>query len=164
MAATHLQKITARAKQIRKAHPKMIWTDAIKKASKELAGKKVGAVKKKAAPKKAAMKKPHTKWGKVASHKRRVAGSEKHTDTKSHNVNIRVVSGSKSVSINQKRNEIEKDLMHYKQGIEKVKRDLQFMSAPEKKRAREAIKSFNEIVKNLKTQLKIHNTLIAKSV
>lgn len=98
MAATHLQKITTRAKQIRKAHPKMIWTDAVKKASKELAGKKVGAVKKKTAPKKAAKKKPHTKWGKVASHKRRVAGSKKHTDTKSHNVNIRVVSGIDKVS------------------------------------------------------------------
>ena len=107
MAATHLQKITARAKQIRKAHPKMIWTDAIKKASKELAGKKVGAVKKKAAPKKAAKKKAHTKWGKVASHKRRVAGSEKHTDTKSHNVNIRVVSGMENKPIK------DKNLIHY---------------------------------------------------
>lgn len=111
MAATHLQKITAKAKQIRKAHPKMIWTDAIKKASKELAGKKVGAVKKKAAHKKAAKKKPHTKWGKVASHKRRVAGSERHTDTKSHNVNIRVVSGSKKP--NYKKPTAATNIQHY---------------------------------------------------
>ena len=37
---THLQKIVTRAKQIRKAHPKKIWTDCIKAAAKELkAGK-----------------------------------------------------------------------------------------------------------------------------
>lgn len=47
---THLQKITTRAKAIRKAHPKKIWTDCIKAAAKELkAGKQ--------APKKAVVKK-----------------------------------------------------------------------------------------------------------
>jgi hypothetical protein len=50
---------------------------------------------KKSAPKKAAVKKiarkKHTKYGKVKAHVRRVAGV--HKDTKSHNVNIRVVSG-----------------------------------------------------------------------
>ena len=47
---THLQKITTRAKQIRKAHPKKIWTDCIKAAAKEL---KAG----KPAPKKSVAKK-----------------------------------------------------------------------------------------------------------
>lgn len=37
--------------------------------------------------------KKHTKWKTVAEHKRRVAGT--HKDTKSHNVNIRVMSGIK---------------------------------------------------------------------
>lgn len=49
---TTLQKITAKAKQIRKAKPSLAWTDAIKAASKAISG-----VKKKAAPKKAAKKK-----------------------------------------------------------------------------------------------------------
>ena len=66
---------------------------AAKKAAPKKAAKKVA---KKAAPKKAAKKK-HTKYGKVKSHVRRVAGVKKaesiHKDTKSHNVNIRVVSG-----------------------------------------------------------------------
>lgn len=57
---THLQKIVARAKQIRKAHPKKLWTDCIKAASKEL---------KKAAPKKTVAKK--------AVAKKRVAGLDK---------------------------------------------------------------------------------------
>lgn len=58
-----------------------------KKAAPKKAAKKVA---KKAAPKKAAKKK-HTKYGVVKKHVRRVAGL--HKDTKSHNVNIRVVSG-----------------------------------------------------------------------
>ena len=60
---------------------------APKKVAKKAAPKKVA---KKAAPKKAAKKK-HTKYGVVKKHVRRVAGL--HKDTKSHNVNIRVVSG-----------------------------------------------------------------------
>lgn len=52
-----LKKISARAKQIRKAHPSMKWTNAIKQASRELKGstRKIGGT---AAKKKAAKKKP----------------------------------------------------------------------------------------------------------
>jgi hypothetical protein len=72
-----------------------------KKAAKKAAPKKAAKkVVKKAAPKKAAKKK-HTKYGKVKAHVRRVAGMKKpesvHKDTKSHNVNIRVVSGYKKI-------------------------------------------------------------------
>jgi hypothetical protein len=68
-----------------------------KKAAKKSAPKKAAKkVVKKAAPKKAAKKK-HTKYGVVKKHVRRVAGVKKpesvHKDTKSHNVNIRVISG-----------------------------------------------------------------------
>jgi hypothetical protein len=74
-----------------------------KKAAKKSAPKKAAKkVVKKAAPKKAAKKK-HTKYGVVKKHVRRVAGMKKpesvHKDTKSHNVNIRVVSGMESVAI-----------------------------------------------------------------
>jgi hypothetical protein len=74
-----------------------------KKAAKKAAPKKAAKkVVKKAAPKKAAKKK-HTKYGVVKKHVRRVAGMKKpesvHKDTKSHNVNIRVVSGMESVAI-----------------------------------------------------------------
>jgi hypothetical protein len=76
-------------KAAKKAAPKK----AAKKVVKKAAPKKVA---KKAAPKKVAKKK-HTKYGKVKAHTRRVAGVKKaesiHKDTKSHNVNIRVVSG-----------------------------------------------------------------------
>jgi len=80
---THLQKITTLAKKIRKAKPSMKWTDAIKAASR-----KIKPAAKKEAPKKAVKK----------NVKRKVAGPKKpvtktHKDTKSHNVNIKVVSG-----------------------------------------------------------------------
>ena len=75
-----------------------------KKAAKKAAPKKAAKkVVKKAAPKKAAKKK-HTKYGVVKKHVRRVAGVKKtessHKDTKSHNVNIRVVSGIGKVAKN----------------------------------------------------------------
>jgi len=77
---------------------------AKKKVVKKAAKKVVKKVVKKAAPKKAAKKvvqksaprytaKKHKNWATIPAHKRRVNGLENHKDTKSHNVNIRVVSG-----------------------------------------------------------------------
>lgn len=45
--ANQLKKITARAKQIRRAHPNMKWTAAIKKAGVDYRAGRIGAVKKK---------------------------------------------------------------------------------------------------------------------
>jgi uncharacterized protein YeeX (DUF496 family) len=56
--SNHLKQITARAKQLRRAHPSMKWIVAIKTASAEYRGgkrsapKKKATVRKKAAPKK----------------------------------------------------------------------------------------------------------------
>lgn len=89
---THLQKITDKAKQLRKANPKLKWIDAVKKASKLVPTKK-------AAPRKAAKKAVK----KVAT--------KKHVDTKSNNVNIRVVSGAKKA--NFRKPTIASNLQHY---------------------------------------------------
>jgi hypothetical protein len=80
-----------------------------KKAAKKAAPKKAAKkVVKKEAPKKAAKKK-HTKYGVVKKHVRRVAGMKKpesvHKDTKSHNVNIRVVSGFEKISFTRINND-----------------------------------------------------------
>lgn len=76
-----------------------------KKAAKKKAAPKKAAKKfaKKAAPKKAAKKK-HTKYGVVKKHVRRVAGL--HKDTKSHNVNIRVVSGFEKIDFTRINNDV----------------------------------------------------------
>ena len=74
------KKVVAEAKKLRKKNPKLSQAQAVKQAwaimySKKRAG--VGAVKKKADKKKSEPKK----------------SSSYHKDTKSHNVNIRVISG-----------------------------------------------------------------------
>jgi hypothetical protein len=83
-------------KAAKKAAPKK----AAKKVVKKAAPKKVA---KKTAPKKVAKKK-HTKYGKVKAHTRRVAGV--HKDTKSHNVNIRVVSGFEKIDFTRINNDV----------------------------------------------------------
>jgi len=96
---TALQIIIKEAKVIWKKHPKLSWQEAIKKAStiykskhkpkksgKAIVGKRIV---KKSAPKKSVPKKSTPK--KVATKK------STHKDTKSHNVNIRVVSGINNI-------------------------------------------------------------------
>ena len=87
-ARAKFKAVVKEASKLRKKNPKLTQAQAVKQAwaisySKKRAG--VGAVKKKAAPKKRAATKVKAKKSKRTS--------EMHTDTKSHNVNIRVVSG-----------------------------------------------------------------------
>ena len=82
------KKVVAEAKKLRKKNPKLTQAQAVKQAWAMTYSKKdvsVGATKKKATPTKVKAKK-----GKRTS--------EMHTDTKSHNVNIRVMSGIKKIS------------------------------------------------------------------
>ena len=91
-ARANFKKAVTEAQKLRKSNPKMTQAQALKQAFAK--NKKVGAVKKKSAPKKkSALKKaaPKKKSApkKVAS--KRI--TDIHKDSKSHNVNIRVVSG-----------------------------------------------------------------------
>ena len=86
-ARAKFKAVVKEASKLRKKNPKLTQAQAVKQAFAISYGKKsagVGAVKKKAAPKKKAATK-------VKAKKRR--STEMHTDTKSHNVNIRVISG-----------------------------------------------------------------------
>lgn len=105
-ARARFKKAIEEAAKLRKKNPKLSQAEAVKKAWAILYGKerakKIGApakkaakkaapkksAPKKAAPKKAAPKKPAKKCAPKKS-----APGERHTDTKSHNVNIRVMSG-----------------------------------------------------------------------
>ena len=85
-ARAKFKAIVKEASKLRKKNPKLTQAQAVKQAWAISYGKKragVGAVKKKSAP------------TKVKAKKR--AATEMHTDTKSHNVNIRVVSGIGSI-------------------------------------------------------------------
>lgn len=97
-------------KAAKKSAPKKAAKKVVKKAAPKKVAKKVV---KKAAPKKAAKKK-HTKYGKVKAHTRRVAGV--HKDTKSHNVNIRVVSGIGKVDKGLFKNLAELKAFHKEKG------------------------------------------------
>lgn len=82
-ARAKFKAVVKEAAKLRKKNPKLTQAQAVKQAfaisySKQRKGEKLGAVKKKSATKVKAKK------GKL---------TEMHTDTKSHNVNIRVVSG-----------------------------------------------------------------------
>jgi len=86
-ARAKFKAVVAEAKKLRKKNPKLTQAQAVKQAfaiSYSKAGKsKVGAVKKKAATRVKAKKSKDT---------------EMHTDTKSHNVNIRVMSGLSKIT------------------------------------------------------------------
>ena len=82
-ARAKFKAVVKEASKLRKKNPKLTQAQAVKQAwaisySKERKGEKLGAVKKKSATRVKAKKSKST---------------EMHTDTKSHNVNIRVVSG-----------------------------------------------------------------------
>jgi len=111
---TKLQQIVKKAQQLRKQYPNKYskWTDYIKAASKQISGfegvsrqgnktqvhysRATPATKKKAVPKKAAPVKAVQKslFGVKKAVKKKAAT---HKDTKSHNVNIKVVSGTPSI-------------------------------------------------------------------
>lgn len=95
-ARAKFKKAIDEAKKLRAKNPKLTQAAAVKQAFAILYSKdndkKVGAVKKKAAPKKkAAVKKAAPK--KIANKR----ATNFHKDTKSHNVNIRVMSGIKDL-------------------------------------------------------------------
>lgn len=98
-AREKFKKVVAEAAKLRKKNPSLTQAQAVKQAfaisyAKGGEVKKVGAVKKKAAPKKkVALKKAATKKVATKVKAKKSKTTEQHTDTKSHNVNIRVVSG-----------------------------------------------------------------------
>ena len=95
-----VKKKAAKKKVVKKAAKKVVKKAAPKKVVKKAAPKKrvVKKVVQKSKPRYSA--KEHKNWGIIPEHRRRVNGLKTHKDTKSHNVNIRVVSGlGKSIKI-----------------------------------------------------------------
>ena len=144
---TALQQIIKEAKVIWKKHPKLSWQEAIKKAStiykskhkpkksgKSIAGKRIV---KKSAPKKSAPKKVATK-------------KSTHKDTKSHNVNIRVVSGVDITNLSIKK------IKENNQNIEKLESALI--------RNKEKMKLSPYKTQFWKTWFKVRNTRISAMI
>lgn len=89
----------AEAKKLRKKNPRLSQPEALKQAfaieyKKERSGKRMAGPTKKAA-KKAAPKKAAKKCAPKKTLRKAAMPGERHTDTQSHNVNIRVMSGTR---------------------------------------------------------------------
>lgn len=102
---TALQKIIKGAKALQKKNKSLSWKEAIQKSSKAYNAEKKPAVKKKVVKKSVRKKvigrKPAVKKSarKKVIKKKPAVRKGRHTDTKSHNVNIRVMSGFKNEGI-----------------------------------------------------------------
>jgi hypothetical protein len=132
-ARAKFKAVVKEAAKLRKKNPQLTQAQAVKQAfaisySKERKGEKLGAVKKKSATK-------------VKATKRK--GTEMHTDTKSHNVNIRVVSG---IIPNQKE-ELEKYIRVYGRLMAEK---LAAKTMQEKKVINRALKITKSIILSLK--------------
>lgn len=162
---TQLQKIVAKAKSLKKSYPNTKWTDLIKKASKLVtpAKKSVSGIKrtvvKKSAPaiplikKRIVSKSDFAMAGikKKKATKKAVKKSQArslHNDTKSHNVNIRVMSGIKKGDVNKLSkliNEIE-----FQEKLIRV-----FESRKKELVTKYGLKSYNIDLKLFKNRLKV---------
>jgi anion-transporting ArsA/GET3 family ATPase len=108
---------------------------SLKQAFAYVKGGKVTRVKKAVAKKKAVKKAAKKKA--VSSHK----------DTRSHNVNIRVVSGVDNHLIN-KYKEIVNEIENYQDSVKRIKLNIEKMSLLEKVRAMMVLKKYNEIIRS----------------
>ena len=175
-AQARFKAAVAEAKKLRKASPKLSQAEAVKKAFQELYGapkkrKKIGdfsrsgtKVKDEKGAKK--YKKPDykttrkmdgtfRKWTKIGATK-----ETRHTDTKSHNVNIRVMSGIHD-ELYKRRDEIETGLKRIEHTLHELKERLKKADAAYmKQRIKQGIAIHAAIQKNMKAELrKIHNVL-----
>jgi len=114
-----------------------VYEDVFEKPTK----KKIGAVKKKSAPKK------------KAAIKKKAAVKSLHKDTKSHNVNIRVMSGMKKSShsiynnVSEEINKAKKCILYAEDNIIRLK---SFGNAPT---AKKSIKMWKDYIKEYKTHI-----------
>jgi hypothetical protein len=141
-ARAKFTKAIAEAKKLRSKNPKLTQAAAVKQAFAILYGKqkpkKVGAVKKKAEPKKkAAVKKANSV----------------HKDTKSHNVNIRVMSG---INYNDPKI-LFSELLYWQNQLDKLRAEYR---SPERKMYKKSImddiKLSKKWIENYKKKIRLH--------
>lgn len=136
---------------------------SLKQAFAYVKGKKVGATKiiergeKKNAKVKKVLQRVRSKKGTFKGMKKVSGGT--HKDTKSHNVNIRVVSGVDNHLIS-KYKEIINEIENIQNLVQRIKSNINEMSAPEKLRSKIVIKKYNEIIRSLKK----HKSNIKKNI
>ena len=163
-AQARFKAAVSEAKKLRKKNPRLSQPEALKQAfaieyKKERSGKRIAGLAKKAA-KKAAPKKAAKKCAPKKAARKAAKPGERHTDTKSHNVNIRVMSGVHD-ELYKRRDEIENGLKRMEHTIHELKERLKKAeTAHIKQRIKSGISIHAAIQKNMKSELrKIYNTL-----
>ena len=149
------KKVVAEAKKLRKKNPKLTQAQAVKQAWAIMYSKKRSKAVEIGKAKKAAPTKVKAKKSKRTS--------EMHTDTKSHNVNIRVMSGIDD-QMSAIRNNLEKSIDYYMKRIAFVQNAYSHLNPSEKLQAKKYIKKYKTTVTKLLKQLRETNQLIAKNV
>jgi hypothetical protein len=152
-ARAKFTKAIAEAKKLRSKNPKLTQAAAVKQAFAILYGKqkpkKVGAVKKKAAPKKKAAVKKAAPKKKAAVKK----ANSVHKDTKSHNVNIRVMSG---INYNDPKI-LFSELLYWQNQLDKLRAEYR---SPERKMYKKSImddiKLSKKWIENYKKKIRLH--------
>ena len=132
-------KVQAEAKKLKKKNPKLKHIDAIKKAWAILlhdtkASKKVKAVK-------------------VIKKHKKVSGVKKHTDTKSHNVNVRVISGVRNTDLLESLKHTTNQLKHWENVLDKVLKEKQSSPAHLKRVINTDIKRIKAVIKDVKKNI-----------
>lgn len=152
--AERFKKAAAEAKKLRKKNPKLTQAQAVKQAWAILYKTgKVAAVKK-AATKKKATKKPARKKATAKSY---------HKDTKSHNVNIRVMSGMGAISesvihtireLDKKREKHEKDYKFWKENAKQYGRGKNNPSLKHAREHKNMVTYYTKQIQKLRLKIK----------
>ncbi len=146
-ARAKFKAIVKEASKLRKKNPKLTQAQAVKQAWAISYGKKraaVGATKKKATPTKVKAKKSKRT-------------SEMHTDTKSHNVNIRVMSGFRDDTL-KKIDAVKNTIIKQSELLERLKKAYKISKSKENRSL------LMQDIKTLKNNFIPHNKRYLKSL
>lgn len=156
------KKAAAEAKKLRAKNPKLTQAEAVKKAFAILyKGGKIAAIKK--AAKKSVAKKPVSK--KINTKTNR-SSDNSHKDTKSHNVNIRVMSGIGSVlsDAKERRNKIIDRISKLNADIFYLMDDASIITPAQKGRRTAVISIYKKSIANYKKELKLLDKIISDTI
>ena len=173
------KKAAAEAKKLRAKNPKLTQAEAVKKAYANLYGsakkaapkKKVGAIKiiekgeNKSAKVTKVLQQKRSKKGTFKGYKT-LSGTKTHKDTKSHNVNIRVVSGIGSVlsDAKERRNKIIDRISKLNADIFYLMDDASIVTPMQKGRRTAIISIYKKSIANYKKELKLLDKIISDTI
>lgn len=159
------------AKQLRAKDPKLSHPEAVKKAFSQLSGPTKPAAKKTVKP---VAKKTAQKTARPVA-KKKASCSTDHRDSKSHNVNIRVMSGYPYASVSELvtlykfdelrslRNEKEDEIKTVKKRIQEIQKDIDLPGTTVfKKGAKKLLTTYKNALRHYTKQLNSYNKALEK--